>query len=210
MELRDISVTLRIGTAEWPGDAPYDCRWTWRIADGASVNLSAIAGSPHVGTHADAPLHVRDDAPASHELPLDAFVGAALVVDVRHVHDTIEPGDLQLAEGDMVERVLLRTGRSIADAPFPAGWPVPSLACIRALAARGLKLLGTDAPSVDHRESKSLENHHAIFGAGAYILENLDLRGVDAGRYDLVSLPIKLEGLDAAPVRAALRVHERA
>ena len=53
-----------------------------RIADGATVNLSSISGSPHVGTHADAPLHVHDGWPASDALPLAAFVGDALVLDV--------------------------------------------------------------------------------------------------------------------------------
>lgn len=205
MELRDISVTLRIGTPEWPGDAPYDCRWTARIADGSSVNLSATSGSPHVGTHADAPLHVRDGAPGSHELPLEVFVGPVVVADVHAVNGLVELSDLQLADDTPIERLLLRTGRSIADGSFPDDWPVPSIECLRALFTRGLKLFGTDAPSADHRESKTLENHHVIFDGGAYILENLDLRGVTAGEYELVSLPIKLEGLDAAPVRAALR-----
>jgi arylformamidase len=62
-----------------------------------------------------------------------------------------------------------------------------------------------DAPSVDERESKTLDVHHALFGGGAFVLENLDLRGVTPGRYELVALPQRLEGLDAAPVRAVLR-----
>jgi arylformamidase len=208
MALRDISVALRPGVPEWPGDTPYDCRWTWRMSEGASVNVSATGGSPHVGTHADAPLHVRDGAPASHELPLPPFVGPALVCDVRRValeRGAIEPGDLQLPERGAVARVLLRTGRTIAEGAFPEEWPVPSGECLRELVARGLRLLGTDAPSVDLRRSTTLENHHALFDAGAYILENLDLRDVPAGHYELLALPLKLEGLDAAPVRAALR-----
>src|SRR5919204_4246440 len=80
--LRDISVRVRPGTPEWPGDTPYSCRWTSRLADGASVNLSATTASPHVGTHADAPLHVIDGAPASGELPLAPFLGRAVVVTV--------------------------------------------------------------------------------------------------------------------------------
>ena len=73
MTLRDISVALRDGTPEWPGDTPYSCRWTWSMAKGATVNVSAITTSPHVGTHADAPLHVKEGWPGSHELPLEPF-----------------------------------------------------------------------------------------------------------------------------------------
>ena len=80
--IRDISIALREGTPEWPGDTPFACRWASLIAKGETVNVSAVIGSPHVGTHADAPLHVHDGWPGSHELPLDAFVGRASVVDV--------------------------------------------------------------------------------------------------------------------------------
>ena len=73
------------------------------------------------------------------------------------------------------------------------------------LAERGLRLFGVDAPSVDARHSTRLEVHHALFGGGAFVLENLDLRGVSEGRYELIALPQRLAGLDAAPVRAVLR-----
>ena len=68
-----------------------------------------------------------------------------------------------------------------------------------------LKLLGVDCPSVDAFTSKTLEVHHALFDGGAFILENLDLTEIEAGEYELLAAPIKIEGADAAPVRAALR-----
>jgi len=94
---------------------------------------------------------------------------------------------------------------TIADGRFPDGWPVLAPRTAAALAARGVRLVGVDAPSVDERESKTLDVHHALFGAGAYVLENLDLRRVEPGPYELIALPQRLEGLDAAPVRAVLR-----
>jgi arylformamidase len=200
----DISVLVQPGTPEWPGDVPFTCGWSARIAQGASVNLSHLAGSPHVGTHADAPLHVRDGWPASDQLPLDPFMGPAFVLDVSRS----PAGTLALDADDPrlqgCERLLLRTDRTIADGVFPDAWPVLSAATAILLAAAGVKLVGVDAPSVDERESKSLEVHNALFGGGAFILENLDLRGVAEGKYDLVALPQRLGGLDAAPVRAAL------
>jgi arylformamidase len=203
--LYDISVAVRAGTPEWPGDAPFACGWTARIADGSSVNLSSIGGSPHVGTHADAPLHVRDGWPATDALPLEAFLGDAVVLDVGGAPAgalSLDPDDARL-EG--VERLLLRTGRTIAGGRFPDHWPVLRAGTAAALAARGLRLLGVDAPSVDERTSRSLDVHHALFGGGAMVLENLDLRDVPEGRYELIALPQRLVGLDAAPVRALLR-----
>ena len=203
--IRDISIALREGTPEWPGDTPYACRWASLIANGESVNVSAVIGSPHVGTHADAPLHVRDGWPGSHELPLDAFIGQASVVDVT-AHSGLIDADALVYDPDVHgERLLLRTGRTIAGGQFPNEWPCLSEACVRMLVGRGLRLLGVDAPSVDPRESKTLPVHHLLFSANAYILENLDLRRVPAGLYELIALPLKLMALDAAPVRAVLR-----
>ena len=203
--IRDISVALREGTPEWPGDTPYACRWASLIANGESVNVSAVIGSPHVGTHADAPLHVRDGWPGSHELPLEAFVGPATVVDVSVQTGIIEAETLQYDPDIHGERLLLRTGRTIAGGQFPAEWPTLSEACVRTLIGRGLRLLGVDAPSVDPRESKTLPVHQMLFSANAYILENLDLRRVPTGQYELIALPLKFMALDAAPVRAVLR-----
>lgn len=204
--LHDISILLRRGTPEWPGDTPYDCRWTCRIDDGASVNLSSTEGSPHVGTHADAPLHVRDGWPASDTLPLHPFVGPCHVADARAHAGTLELAQLALPSGERVERLLLQTGRTIADGHFPTDWPVLSPTCVDALLRNGLTLLAVDCPSVDARESKSLDIHQRLFAGGAFVLENLDLRTIPVGRHELFALPLRIEGLDAAPVRATLRL----
>lgn len=205
-DIRDISVSVRGGTPEWPGDTPFSCRWAWAMAQGASVNVSAITMSPHVGTHADAPLHVRAGWSGSHELPLEAFCGPATVVDVSALRGEIPLAALDtIANVARVERLLLKTGRSIATGTFPDEWPALSEACTRALLGRGLCLLGVDTPSVDERESRTLPVHHMLFGGGAYNLENLDLRRVVPGEYELIAFPLKLMALDAAPVRAVLR-----
>lgn len=202
--LRDISILVQPGTPEWPGDVPFTCGWSARIAQGATINLSHIAGSPHVGTHADSPLHVRDNWPASDQLPLRPFLGPVVVLDVSRSPD----GPLAVNADDPrllgCTRLLLRTDRTIAAGSFPRAWPVLSAATASRLAAAGVMLVGVDAPSVDERDSKTLDVHQALFGGGAYVLENLDLRGVTEGRYDLIALPQRLGGLDAAPVRAVL------
>lgn len=205
MRLRDISITLSAGVPEWPGDTPYSCGWTATIGDGSPVNLSSISSSPHVGTHADAPLHVRDGWPGSHELPLEAFYGPVVVADVSELRgevgfDLLEP----LIAAYRVERLILKTGCTIASGAFPEGWPTLSESCARALLGLGLRLLGVDAPSVDARDSKSLAVHKMLFSGNAFILENLDLRRTPAGEYDIIAFPIKMMSLDAAPVRAIL------
>lgn len=208
MTLHDISVLTGAWTPEWPGDTPFSCGWSARIADGSSVNLTTITTSPHVGTHADAPVHVMDGGAGAESLPLDAFLGASVVIDVAG-----PPRDLDARWTERVPagtvRLLLRTGATIASGTFPADWPALSPAAADALVRRGLRLLGVDAPSVDRRESRTLAVHRALFGGGAQVLENLDLRGVAEGEYELTAIPVKWAGVDAAPVRAVLRSADR-
>lgn len=179
------------------------------MARGASVNVSTITTSPHVGTHADAPLHVREGAAGAESLPLSAFIGPALVLDVTPFDGAITHASLQrvLRAAGISEspvRLLLKTGRSIATGAFPAAWPWLDVECAAALARDGLLLLGVDCPSVDDRDSKTLSVHHALFDGGAHILENLDLSRAATGVYDLIAAPVKFGGLDAAPTRAVL------
>lgn len=206
-KLIDISVALSPGTPEWPGDTPYRCGWSGKISDGSSVNVSAITASPHVGTHADAPVHVQDGWPASDSLALNSFFGTVSVVDVSSERGQISFDALSRAGVESgIERLLLKTGSSIASGKFPESWPVLSEECVTKLQGRGLVLLGVDAPSLDVRESKTLPVHRRIFSGNGCILENLDLRNTDAGTYKLIAFPQKLVGLDAAPVRAVLLV----
>ena len=204
--LRDISVSLNPSTPEWPGDTAFSCGWASSISSGASVNVSSFTSSPHVGTHADAPLHVRDGLPGSHELSLESYFGPAIVVDVGALSNQIEIEDLEKIQSlPFVERLLLRTGRTIASGAFPEDWPTLSESCVRTLLGRGLRLLGVDAPSVDPRDSRNLPVHHMLFAGNAAILENLDLRRITPSMYELMAFPLKLMALDAAPVRAVLR-----
>lgn len=205
MTLRDISVAIGPGTPEWPGETPFSCTWSWRIARGDSVNVSTLTTSPHVGTHADAPLHVHEDWPAVTELPLDAFHGPALVRAVPADRDELALADIPNLPDGPIERLLLRTGMSVAGGSFPDRWPALSPDAATELVSRGLRLLGVDAPSVDARTSTDLRVHHALFRGAACVLESLDLHAIADGTYELTAYPLKIDGADAAPVRAVLR-----
>lgn len=206
MSLRDISVAFDASTPPWPGDTPWSCGWAWDIAAGASVNVGCVNGSPHVGTHADAPLHVRAGAAGADRLPLAPFQGPGTVVDVSQHEGVLTLAALEsagFAPGG--ERLILRTGRSVAAGRFPDAWPSLAPEAAQALVRAGLRLLAVDCPSVDDRESRTLAVHHALFDGGAYVLENLDLGDVAAGPCELLALPMKVGAIDAAPVRALLR-----
>jgi arylformamidase len=173
--------------------------------EGSSVNVSAVTSSPHAGTHADTPLHVTRGGAGSESLALESFRGPAVVVDVSDIEGEIQIGDVdRRSNGRKLTRLLLKTGRGIATGKFPESWPMLSVACAEELVKRGVALVGMDCPSADDIDSKTLDVHHALLDHGVCVLENLDLRDADSGEYVLDALPMKVAGLDAAPVRAVL------
>lgn len=204
--LIDISIPAGAATPPWPGDAPFVCGWSWSLAKGDSVNVSTVSTSPHVGTHADAPFHVDSAWQTAESLPLDVFAGPAVVVDLSTYDGALGADTVGALVG--TERLLVRTGRSIATGTFPASWPWLADDALDALLRGGLRLLGVDAPSVDDRESKALTAHRTLFSRGAFVLENLDLRRVSPGRYHLSAYPVCWAGTDAAPVRAVLTMEQ--
>src|SRR5439155_25762252 len=97
------------------------------MAAGASVNVSSFTSSPHVGTYADAPLHVREGWSGSHELSLDFFFGPAIVVDVSSLSKLIDIEELETIQFlPFVERLLLRTASMIASRSFREDSPTLS------------------------------------------------------------------------------------
>ncbi len=207
--LIDISIPMSAGTPPWPGDVPFSCGWTCRREQGDSVNLGVLTGSPHVGTHADAPMHVESHWAASQSLPVDVFVGVCDVIALPPSHPLALDLSASLLASLLGEapspRVLLRTGQSIASGVFPDDWPALSLEAVQWLLDHGVRLWGSDAPSADRRTSQALPVHHALFSGGAFVLENLALDAVAPGRYELLAQPLAIHDADAAPVRALLR-----
>jgi arylformamidase len=207
MALIDISQRVSPATAVWPGDQEVEWTWTARLGqDQSSVNLGSVCLSTHTGTHVDAPLHVDNLGETTDDLPLDAFVGPARVVEVGENASCIRPGHIDQLDGIGAERVLFKTsGRVPAHHEWPDAVVPIHPDTIHVLSDAGTRLVGTDAPSVDPLDSTDLLAHHALVDTGIVNLEGLALANVQPGRYELVALPLKIAEGDAAPVRAVLR-----
>jgi arylformamidase len=203
VEIIDISLPLERDLAVWPGDTDFDYALSWRRAAGATVNVGAVRMSTHFGAHVDAPFHFLDGGQTIDELPLATFIGKALVLDVRG-QEQLSRAALSKHGFEAATRLLLRTDAWTDHRAFPERIPVAEPEVPDWLASQGIVLLGLDLPSVDALDSKDLPNHHALARNGIAILESLNLRRVEAGVYDLVALPLRLVGADAAPVRAVL------
>ncbi|RQP26043.1 arylformamidase [Piscinibacter terrae] len=200
----DISPPIAPDSALFPGDEPYSQKWTARIGPGCPVNLSAITMSPHIGAHADAPLHYADDAPAIGAVSLVPYLGPCRVFHVIGKGQLVRPEHLLPFIEGVPERVLVRTCER---APTTWSEDFASFApeTIDWLATLGVKLVGIDSQSVDPASSKTLDSHHRLLANDLRVLENLVLDEVPAGDYELIALPLKLTQACASPVRAVLR-----
>lgn len=204
----DISVPLRQPMPTYPGDAPFELIPVVRIADGAVCNGSRLQIGTHSGTHIDAPWHFNDAGKRIHEIPLARLIGYAYVADLRgyeHITaDALEGANIP----PTTTRLLIKTENSarweretefnkahVALTPDAAEW----------LVRRAIDVVGIDYLSIERFGAPKPEVHHILCGAGKIIIEGLNLSGVEAGEYELICMPLLIEGADGAPARVALR-----
>ena len=204
-KLWDISPPIAAESPLFPGDTAYSQHWTARIGPGCPVNISAITMSPHIGAHADAPLHYGPGAPSIGEVDLTPYLGPCRVMHAIGCGALVKPEHLRAFAGSgMPPRVLVRTC-----VKAPTAWS-PEFAAfapetIAWLASLGVLLVGIDSQSVDPADSKTLDSHQQLLKHNVRVLENLVLDDVPPGDYELIALPLKLMTADASPVRAVLR-----
>jgi arylformamidase len=201
----DISPPVAPGAPVFPGDTPYQQQWAATLAPGCPVNVSTLTLSPHVGAHADAPLHYDADGQSVGQLDLAPYLGPCRVIHAIGVGPLVRWEHLAHATHALPPRVLVRTY-----ARMPVDRWDPDLAAfepgtIERLADLGVTLVGIDTASIDPAASKDLPSHQVIRRRGLRVLENLVLDEVAEGDYELIALPLKLMTADASPVRAVLR-----
>jgi arylformamidase len=199
----DISQPVGIETAAWPGDQAFEIDWTLRQDRGDSVNVAAIRMSVHVGTHTDGGFHVSQSGSRPMDMPLGSYVGRVRVIDARG-RDKLDESVVDDVDFANTPRILFRTLDRADHRAFPAHFVAPTPGLARRLVEAGVKLVGTDAPSMDDVDSKTLDSHHILEDGGVVTLENLLLNDVEPGEYTLIALPLKLMEADSAPVRAVL------
>ena len=205
--LYDITPRIEPGLAVWPGDKPFSSSLVHCIAAGASTNVGSLTTTTHLGAHIDAPFHTESDGATIDHLQLERFWGPCWVIETPPLPAIalLLPEHLGEHNLETTPRVLFKTGTARDRARFPERCAALSVALIEDLAARGVVLVGLDAPSGDPLDSKTLDAHHALNRHGISNLEGALLDDVPPGRYELVALPLRLQGLDASPVRAVLR-----
>lgn len=192
-------------------------------------NATTLHLYSHCGTHMDAPIHFGASGPTIDQIPLDQCMGPAWVVDpccdvpalgdlgrayeenaLRHYERAlIRVADL----GQTVDKIragdslLLRTGwsRRVGDPSYRDQLPRVSLELAEWCAAKGIRILGVEPPSVaDVNNAEELTAvHQVLLTAGVIIVEGLaNLDQIRREKVTFMAFPLNVAGGDGSPVRA--------
>jgi arylformamidase len=167
-----------------------------------SVYESRIDMDMHTGAHIDAPLHMIKDGSTMESIDLNKCFTKCKVLDLTNVEDKINVDDLQRKNISSGDFILLKTQNSIKGIPG-AGFVFVEKSGAEYLRDKGIIGVGIDSTGIE-RSQPGHETHKALLGNGIIILEGLDLKEVKEGEYFLAALPLKIAGVEAAPVRAVL------
>lgn len=175
----------------------------WYIMHRVDMHLN------HVGTHIEAPYHVREDGMDVSEVPLEDLCGTAAILDLSGIDEeqliTVEDivaaaepaGGIQ--KGDIVLCQFVGKEAMVSGPKFSAE-------AIKYLVDAGMKLMGVEAagielPASDPRSPLQF-NHHQLLDKDICLIERVtNLKALTRARVQVFALPIPIQGLDSYPIR---------
>ena len=199
----DVSVPLREGMVVFAYENNMQIERRHSMDRGDMGNNSSIHMGVHTGTHMDAPRHVIIDGITIDEMPLNDAIGPARVIEIID-GEAVKAEELKQYKFKRGERILFKTRNS--ERCWETDTFIPDFTYIaedaaQLLADAHVQLVGIDYLSVGGPGA----THRILLGAGIWLLEGLNLSGVNPGDYDLICLPLKLMQTEGSPVRAVLR-----
>lgn len=206
--IHDITLTFTPDIPRFPNTPEPTLERLRKMEEGAVNNLSRLDTHVHFGTHVDAPRHFIADGTGVDAIPLDVLLGPCVVVDFPDLAE-IGPEDLEakaIAPG--TTRLIVKTRNSDLWNDYAQGFRTDFVALTPAAAewviAHGIRLIGIDCLSIERYQEPGRVTHRSLLAAQVVLVEGLDLRGIAAGSYELVCMPLKLKDCDGAPARVAL------
>jgi arylformamidase len=202
----DISVPIRTGGLVYPGNPEIEVTLQQAVARGAGANVSFIRFGSHTGTHADAARHFFDDGQTVDKIPLERLIGPALLLRFPDNVKAIGVEELKQHDLSGSTRVLLRTRNSafLSQQQFVKDYTYLAPDGAQYLVDKGIELVGIDYLSIEQFHSGKHLTHRTLLDKSVVILEGLDLSVPEPGVYQLICLPLRIEGCDGAPARAVL------
>lgn len=208
MKIYDITVPITGAMPVWPDDRSVALERLKSISRGDVCNLTAMTMCVHAGTHIDAPLHFIDRGRTVDDIPLEVLIGPCRVIETDAA-PLIEKRHIEKIPLGGCTRVLFKTGNSgfwkNKTSSFRDDFVALGLSAAEYLVEKSIALVGIDYLSIEtFHTDEGNPVHNILLRNNIVILEAVDLSAVPAGEYELVCLPMKLSGVDGAPVRAIL------
>lgn len=207
-----IDITAPVSPATipiYPGDAPAKLEFLKQLDEGDALTLSAYSMGAHTGTHVDAPMHFIKGGASLDRIPLERFIGPVRIIDCSPDALAVDAAELSKHAWRGARRIFFRTRNSrngwMMDPTFHKDFTYVAPDAAQLLADAGVELVGIDYISMEQFGAPAPKTHRILLGKNIPIVEGLMLRDVQAGDYDLMLLPTRVIGHEAAPARALIR-----
>lgn len=205
----DISWPINQNTVEYKNKGELKFKSVKDIqADG--VHQTHVSLDMHTGTHIDAPMHFLRDGNTVDSISFDYLIGECKVFDFTCAEENIAKekitaSDLQKLDIQENDIVLFKTKNSFfsAQGKFEPNFVYLDKTAAQFLASKKIKTVGIDYLGIERAQPEH-ETHKIFFKANVTIIEGLRLGDVNPGKYFLICLPVKFEGVEAALSRAVL------
>ncbi len=202
----DISPQINEASSTWPGDEHMHRRQVSNTRAGEPFNICTLRSNGHLGAHVDAPRFLNKDQMSIDQLQLESFLGPCQLIRLQA--EKSRPLLLSQLQDVAIEssRILIDTSTFNGERTFAIDFAYLTPEIIDCLFDRGVRTIGIDTPSIDAFATKEWKCHQSCFDKKIAVIEGLLLWKVPVGQYELIALPLKLEGFDASPIRAVLRM----
>lgn len=167
--------------------------------------------SDHGGTHMDAPYHFFKEGRTVEQIPLEATMGSAVLIDVSH-KDPKEPVTRAMAEEAVRQKQLeIQAGDIVLFRCWQGEWNGPGFHDCKSLDAsvgewvveKKLKAIGLDLPNADINENMQRTVHLELLSRNILIIENLtNLEKLTKDRFYFIGTPLNFKGMSGSPIRA--------
>ena len=177
--------------------------------------VSKLTVGTHTGTHVDSPTHFIPGKSTIDEVPLEALVGEAVLLNATHVGpggavtvEDLEYANVDIREGDIL---VIRTdwSKHWCQDDYFKGRPCLTEEAAQWIVDHKIRCVGVDMSGVDPTSQYGVSPklggspvHKILLGNDIYICEYLcNLDQITEERFFIAIMPIKVIGAEAAPAR---------
>jgi arylformamidase len=203
----DITFPISEKLPKWPGSIGFKKTIHMEIPTHVN-NLSSFEIDSHFGTHLDAPIHFIENGKTIEQLDLNKLIGEVFVLEIRNIR-SISGSDLYASNiPKNCKKLILKTDNQIYwdenNQIFQEDFCSINESGAKWLKENEFHLIGIDYLSIQ-RFNDGPETHQILLNAEIIIVETLNLKHVVQGLYDIICLPLNLQGFEGSPVRALLK-----